>query len=1093
MRIKNLFVFIPLCVLFIVIFTYDTTVENIDECPQAASPDAKPDELPVGDTFSIVAIDPVTGEVGGAGASCVDISTTYRRGVTFLSDIILNDSGEILGAIHSQAAYRESNQINARNRMLAGDTPQEIITWLNNNDTGNGSAQDRQYGVVDLIGGPGNTPRSAGFTGSTNSDYKNHIVGPNYAIQGNIILNQDVLDDMETAFLNTNGSLADKLMAALQGAKRVGADTRCAPVGKSSLSAFVKVLRPGELSPSLDIYAGNTPNNVDPIDILQLGYDEYVTNQAMVCNNTINSYPYNEGFEAGFGLWSQSPTNEIQWSLNTGTTPSTGTGPQAANEGITYIYTEATGADVGYPEKRAILRSPCFEIPENHSATFNMDYHMLGDDIGTLTVRANNGNGWLPLFAKIESQGNSWLTASIDLTAFSGTTVQLEIDGITGENFAGDIAVDNIELTVVDLTQIFTYDAGTWTPNAPSLVSNLADNYDAITILSGTPTLNGDVEIADVNISSGATLNIGNGNTIEIHGDLDNQGDFNTENGTLNVVGSSAQSFSGNAMTVETLQLNQSGTLSLLTEVSISGVMQLNSGILETNNNLTFLDAYDSATGFHTTGLLDQVNGGTIVGNVNTQRVIPAKRAFRLINSSVTTSTTIRENWQEDGSAVAGFGTHITGNGGSVNGFDNTATNNPSLYTLNLSSQSYEPVANTNVNTLTAGSPYLMLFRGDRTVDLSTNTPTPTTTMLRTAGTLITGSFDVPSVSDIANGSTLIGNPYQAPVDMALALANGSNINSRYYHVYDPTVGTNGAFVAVDTQDNTNSLSFGGGPVVSQANRFLQPHQSAFINTLASGAASLQFTESQKNVAGSGTDVFFTENNNESHIGILLVDAEENTVIDGTKLVFSNEDSNILNAEDAQKTFNLGASISTKLEDQDLSIQRRQTPIETDVIPLNLSNTETGTYSFNIYVDNLNDGVLAYLVDDYLNVTTALSNNTNTTVNFSVDENITASSGSNRFRVVFQDEVLAAADFDLGTELNVFPNPAEDYIEITSQTNLVINSVSIYDLAGKKVLAKTYDDAITEANISLVGLKQSIYLITIDTNQGNIVERLVKK
>ena len=66
----------------------------------------------------------------------------------------------------------------------------------------------------------------------------NHILGPNYAIQGNILLGQQILDSMEYYFLNTSGCLPERLMAAMNGAKVVGADTRCMVEGTSSLSAF---------------------------------------------------------------------------------------------------------------------------------------------------------------------------------------------------------------------------------------------------------------------------------------------------------------------------------------------------------------------------------------------------------------------------------------------------------------------------------------------------------------------------------------------------------------------------------------------------------------------------------------------------------------------------------------------------------------------------------------------------------------------------------------------------------------------------------------------------------------------------------------
>ncbi|MFK8103566.1 MAG: T9SS type A sorting domain-containing protein [Saprospiraceae bacterium] len=82
---------------------------------------------------------------------------------------------------------------------------------------------------------------------------------------------------MEYFFLNTDGDLACKLMAALQGAKRIGADTRCAPHGTSSLFAFLKVAQPSDLyqQPSFSIgVKTGAMDNIEPIDSLQTLFDK---------------------------------------------------------------------------------------------------------------------------------------------------------------------------------------------------------------------------------------------------------------------------------------------------------------------------------------------------------------------------------------------------------------------------------------------------------------------------------------------------------------------------------------------------------------------------------------------------------------------------------------------------------------------------------------------------------------------------------------------------------------------------------------------------------------------------------------------------
>jgi uncharacterized Ntn-hydrolase superfamily protein len=217
------------------------------------------------DTFSIVAVDTITGEIGSAGASCV--GPFGGVGAFILSDVI-----EGIGAIHTQASWHAINQQNAHNRMLEGLSPQQIIDWLVANDV-QGNPHIRQYGIVDLT----RNGESAAYTGVNCLDYKNHVTGPGYAVQGNILLGQIIVDTMQTMYLLTSGEpLADRLMKTLQAAKIIGADTRCAVRGTSSQSGFVKVVRIGDGGiPYLQIVVPDTPVGLDPIDSLQAMFDNW--------------------------------------------------------------------------------------------------------------------------------------------------------------------------------------------------------------------------------------------------------------------------------------------------------------------------------------------------------------------------------------------------------------------------------------------------------------------------------------------------------------------------------------------------------------------------------------------------------------------------------------------------------------------------------------------------------------------------------------------------------------------------------------------------------------------------------------------------
>ena len=209
------------------------------------------------DTFSIVAVDTITGEVGSAGASCIQGS------------IIISDIHPGVGAIHTQSYWNAINQDSAASLMDQGYSPQNIIDWLVENDAEN-NPTIRQYGIIDLIDGG----RSAGFTGENCFDFKGHKLGVNYAIQGNILLGQSILDDMEAAFLTQYGTFEEKLMASLMAANVTGADTRCTPYGTPAISAFIRVADPDNSEDSLymDINVNNAPLTLNPLDSLNVLY-----------------------------------------------------------------------------------------------------------------------------------------------------------------------------------------------------------------------------------------------------------------------------------------------------------------------------------------------------------------------------------------------------------------------------------------------------------------------------------------------------------------------------------------------------------------------------------------------------------------------------------------------------------------------------------------------------------------------------------------------------------------------------------------------------------------------------------------------------
>jgi uncharacterized Ntn-hydrolase superfamily protein len=202
-------------------------------------------------TFSIVAMDTLTGEYGVAVASRVlDVGYIVPWGETGV------------GAVATQAQTNAMFGPDGLDLLRAGATAEEALSYLLANDP---EREVRQLGIVDAEG------NSASFTGSETMDWAGSITGPGYAIQGNILTGPDVIDEMESAYLLEVGSLGDRLMAALLAGDAAGGDSR----GRQS-AAIVVFREDGGYQGCSDLLVDiRVADSDDPLGDLQRIYSKW--------------------------------------------------------------------------------------------------------------------------------------------------------------------------------------------------------------------------------------------------------------------------------------------------------------------------------------------------------------------------------------------------------------------------------------------------------------------------------------------------------------------------------------------------------------------------------------------------------------------------------------------------------------------------------------------------------------------------------------------------------------------------------------------------------------------------------------------------
>lgn len=175
-------------------------------------------------TWSSIAVDHDTGEIGIVGASC-----TFD--VQGIASIVPGKGAIVVQAGSSYFARMKGVELMENNSSL-----DELLSAIRDDKF---EPEKQQYGVISL--NKDETPKV--YSGKLIKDWSGELIAKDFAVLGNILVGKDVLKSAFDAFNKTRDKpLAERLMETLKAGERAGGDKRCG--SQYARSAFISVYNP---------------------------------------------------------------------------------------------------------------------------------------------------------------------------------------------------------------------------------------------------------------------------------------------------------------------------------------------------------------------------------------------------------------------------------------------------------------------------------------------------------------------------------------------------------------------------------------------------------------------------------------------------------------------------------------------------------------------------------------------------------------------------------------------------------------------------------------------------------------------------------
>jgi len=447
----------------------------------------------------------------------------------------------------------------------------------------------------------------------------------------------------------------------------------------------------------------------------------------------------------------------------------------------------------------------------------------IGSDSGTIIgTLPSGGNGSFTYLWEVSTQGpNSGFTSA------SGINDKKNYNpGVIDSNsyYRRTVFSGNCNISVSPILLIKVRNENTWT-GATSTNWNTASNWTCNTVpninsnvtipngLSNYPLLESGAEglCKDISIANSASLDVLN-NTLNISGNIANDGNFLAENGTITLKGTSMQNIPSNTFdfnNVRNLIINNTSGATLNGSLEITGYVLAKTGNLTITDNLTLLSSEVQ------TALIDGSGSGNIIGTVILQRFLNTATGYKYFSSPFNSST------------VGDFSSYV-----------DLSASFPQVYSYDEGNKS-DTKDITGWNAYTSAGAALSVLQG-YAFNFGAGS---SSALIELSGEVHNGPLSIQvgnSNGKYTQGYNLVGNPYPSPIDWNASGWTRTNIDESIYffNAIDQYTGSYSSYV-----NNVSSTGSASPAIIpSMQGFFIHVSDQNDSNTVSSGTLGVNNT-----------------------------------------------------------------------------------------------------------------------------------------------------------------------------------------------------------------------------------------------------------